>query len=111
MNVFQPAIMGRDHPQGKMRLRPMASTTRTRYSPEDLLEITDRPMPELIDGQLVEREPMGQKSDAVANKIARLVGNFVDQNRLGLTNGSQGSFQIFADDPQKVRIPDVSFTS
>jgi hypothetical protein len=35
-------------------------STRVRHKPEELLEITDRPMPELIDGQLVERIPMGQ---------------------------------------------------
>jgi hypothetical protein len=26
-------------------------------------------------------------------------------------NGAQGSYHIFPDDPDKVRIPDVSFTS
>ena len=53
----------------------MATTIQTRHTPEELLEITDRPMPELVDGQLVEREPMGQKSDAVAARILRFVGN------------------------------------
>jgi Uma2 family endonuclease len=67
-------------------------------------------MPELIDGQLVEREPMGQHSDAVAARVLRIVGYFVDEHRLGLVNGAQGSYQIFPDDPKKVRIPDVSFT-
>jgi len=89
----------------------MATTTQTRHTPEDLLEITDRPMPELIDGQLVEREPMGQKSDAVAANALLYVGIFVKEHQLGLVNGAQGSYQIFPDDPDKVRIPDVSFTS
>jgi Uma2 family endonuclease len=89
----------------------MATTIQTRHTPEELLEITDRPMPELVDGQLVEREPMGQRSDAVAARILRFVGNHVDDHQLGLVNGSQGSYQIFPDDPDKVRIPDVSFTS
>jgi hypothetical protein len=34
----------------------MATVTQTRYTPEDLLAIDDRPMPELVDGQLLERE-------------------------------------------------------
>ena len=85
--------------------------TTTRYKPEDLLEITDRPMPELIDGQLVEREPMGQLSDAVAANVLLIVGGFVKGRQLGLINGARGSYQIFPDDPDKVRIPDVSFTS
>lgn len=36
----------------------MATAEKT-YTPEDLLKVSNRPMPELIDGQLVEREPMG----------------------------------------------------
>jgi Uma2 family endonuclease len=87
----------------------MATVTKTQYAPEDLLEIDDRPMPELVDGELVERE-MGQRSDAIAFRIGRKVGNFVDEHGLGLCNGSQGSYQIFPDDPNKVRIPDFSFT-
>jgi Uma2 family endonuclease len=88
----------------------MATVTQAPHTPEALLEIHDRPMPELVDGQLVERPPMGQRSDAIASRIGRLLGNFVDEHRLGVMNGSQGSYQIFPDDPRKVRIPDVSFT-
>ncbi len=88
----------------------MATATQVEHTPEELLEITDRPMPELIDGQLVERPPMGRKADAVAARILRLVGNHVDLHHLGVINGAQGSFQIFPENPKKVRIPDVSFT-
>jgi Uma2 family endonuclease len=87
----------------------MATATETRHTPEDLLHIDDRPMPELVDGQLLERE-VGQKSDAIAFRIGRLVGNHVEDHQLGLCNGAQGSYQIFPDDPNKVRIPDLSFT-
>ena len=59
--------------------------------------------------QLVERPLMGRKADAVAARILRLVGHHVDLHRLGVINGAQGSFQIFPDNPKKVRIPDVSF--
>lgn len=87
----------------------MATITQTRYTPEDLLTIDDRPMPELVDGQLLDRE-MGQKADAIAATVLALLWNFVKENNLGLVNGSQGGYQIFPDDPNKVRIPDVSFT-
>jgi Uma2 family endonuclease len=87
----------------------MATVSKTRFTPEDLLDITDRPMPELVDGELLERE-MGQKSDSIAFCIGRLVGNHVADHDLGVCNGAQGSYQIFADDPDKVRIPDFSFT-
>lgn len=89
----------------------MASAAPARHTPADLLAITDRPMPELIDGELVEREPMGQISDAVAARILYLIYEYVRSERLGLVNGSQGSYQVFPDQPDKVRIPDVSFTS
>jgi Uma2 family endonuclease len=87
----------------------MATVTETRYTPEDLLTIEDRSMPELVDGELVERE-MGQKSDSIAATCLILIGVFVREHRLGLMNGGQGSYQVFADAPKKVRIPDVSFT-
>src|SRR4051812_9911311 len=87
----------------------MATITQTRYTPEDLLAIDDRPMPELVDGRLLERE-VGQKSDAIAATMLAILWVFVRENDLGLVNGSQGGYQIFPDDPGKVRIPDVSFT-
>jgi Uma2 family endonuclease len=80
----------------------MATIVERQYTPEDLLELTD--------GQLVEREPMGQKADAIAARLLLRVGNFVEENDLGLINGAQGSYQIFPNAPKKVRIPDISFT-
>lgn len=88
----------------------MAIATQTCFTPEDLLAITDRPMPKLVAGKLVERPPTGQKSDAIAARLLRDIGNYVEDADLGLVNGSRGSYQIFPDDPQKVRIPDASFT-
>jgi Uma2 family endonuclease len=87
----------------------MATATQTRYTPEDLLLIDDRPMPELVNGELLERE-MGQRSDSIAATCLILIGAFVREHGLGLVNGAQGSYQAFPDDPDKVRIPDVSFT-
>jgi Uma2 family endonuclease len=88
----------------------MATATETRYTPEDLLKITDRPMPELVDGQLIERPLMGQESDAVAAELLFLIKSHIRERDLGLVNGAQGSYQCFPKDPGKVRIPDVSFT-
>jgi Uma2 family endonuclease len=87
----------------------MATVTETGHTPEELLEIDDRPMPELVDGEFLERE-MGQKSDSIAATCLILIGVFVREHGLGLVNGGQGSYQIFPDNPKKVRIPDVSFT-
>ncbi len=87
----------------------MATLTQTIYTPEDLLAVQDRPMPELIDGQVVDRQ-MGQKADAIAATLLAYIVMFVRASRLGVVNGAQGSYQIFPDEPNKVRIPDVSFT-
>ncbi len=87
----------------------MATVTKTQYTPEDLLEIDDRPMPELVDGELLERE-MGLRVDSIAVKVGCFLFDFIRPNRLGLLNGSQCGYQIFPDDPNKVRIPSVSFT-
>jgi Uma2 family endonuclease len=87
----------------------MATATEQRYTPEDLLDIDDRAMPELVYGELLERE-MGQESDGIAVRLIIVLGAFVQDHKLGLVNGGQGSYQAFPDDPKKVRIPDVSFT-
>ncbi|WP_435018940.1 Uma2 family endonuclease [Tundrisphaera sp. TA3] len=87
----------------------MATISPPEITPEDLLAIRDRPMPELVEGELVER-PMGQKSDGIASLLLFYLMQHVVPNRLGWVNGAQGSYQIFPDDPKKVRIPDGSFT-
>ena len=88
----------------------MATVTETRYTPEDLLTITDRPMPELVDGELVEREPVGQEADEIAARLVMMLGNYAKATLPAVVNGSQGGLQIFPQNPRKVRIPDVSFT-
>ncbi len=88
----------------------MATITERRYTPEDILRITDRPKPDLVDGHLEERELMGQRADLVSAKIIRLLGNHADETSSGYVNGSEGGYQIFRDDPRKVRFPDASFT-
>ncbi|HEV3166847.1 MAG TPA: hypothetical protein VGZ22_22660 [Isosphaeraceae bacterium] len=46
----------------------MATRPPARFTPEDLLAMTDRPMPELVDGQLVERE-IGHKDPEYIAKL------------------------------------------
>src|SRR5687768_1282396 len=88
----------------------MATITERRYTPEDLLKITDRPAPELIDGQLVEREPMGQESSEIGASICAILKAFAKTLLPGVVSGADGGIQIFPDDPDKVRFPDVAFT-
>jgi Uma2 family endonuclease len=88
----------------------MSTATQARHTPEELLSVSDRLMPELINGRIVDREPLGQRLDALVSNLLCIVGRFVDERQLGVMNGGQGSYQIFPDDPEKIRIPDFSFT-
>ncbi len=88
----------------------MSTATAVRYTPDDLLAIADRPMPELVGGELLEREPMGQKADAVGANIVTALKLYSRSHLRGVVNGANGSYRIFPDDPDKVRIADASFT-
>ncbi len=85
------------------------ATVESSITPEDLLKIDDRPMPELVDGELLEREPIGALSDLIAAHLLWLLGNTVNPSALGFLTSSQGGFQIFPDDSNKVRVPDIAF--
>ncbi|NOY29197.1 MAG: Uma2 family endonuclease, partial [Planctomycetes bacterium] len=62
---------------------------------------------ELIDGTLVEKT-MGFLESHLALRIAMLLGDFVNEAKLGIIAGADGMLQLF---PGQVRIPDVSFVS
>ncbi len=62
---------------------------------------------ELIDGVLVEKD-MGYYESLVAVVIARLLGNYVEDNDLGIVGGEGGTLRIL---PDQVRLPDVWFVS
>jgi len=63
---------------------------------------------ELVDGRLVERN-RGNRSDWVATKILRLLGDYVDDQDLGWVFGSEAGYRLDATRPKLVRKPDVSF--
>jgi Uma2 family endonuclease len=85
------------------------ATAESSVTPEDLLKIHDRPMPELVDGRLVERSLKGMKAAAIATRLGYWIGNHVESHGLGYVLGYKGSYECFPDDPRKVRIPDISF--
>jgi len=84
------------------------STTTTLYTPEDLLTLPDYGRFELIDGYLVERK-MGTQSSYAATNVLVLIGRFVRSHHLGLVFQADCGYQIFAEDPERVRFADVSF--
>ncbi len=82
--------------------------TKTRYTPEEFLELPDNKRFELVNGKLVER-PMSTMASLVAVKVIQKLSNYVDANPVGDVLESEASYQCFPDDPDKVRKPDISF--
>ncbi len=68
---------------------------------------SSKPLCELIDQTLVEKA-MGYEASVVAAAIARILGNFVAAQRLGLVSGPDGMFQLLT---SSVRGPDVAYVS
>lgn len=77
-------------------------------TPEDLDRMPDNVAFELVNGTLVERN-MGLESSEIAGRILLLLGIFLRTRDFGRLFMSDAGFQCFADDPNKVRRPDVSF--
>src|SRR5262249_3516105 len=86
-----------------------ATSTRTRYTPDDLLAMPDGDRYELVDGELLEPN-VGTKSQWIGGRLARFLGNFAEDRGLGWVI-SEGSFQCFLDDPGKVRRPAIAFVT
>lgn len=80
----------------------------TQITPQDLLEMEDGHRYELINGELVERN-MGAMSSHIASNVNQIVSTHVRENGLGLVFTTDCGYQIYADDPDKVRFPDGSF--
>jgi Uma2 family endonuclease len=78
-------------------------------APEWQRTLEDEHRFEWIDGQLKEKPCMGAKANRVATILARLLDTFADAHNLGLVFTQECGYQIFPDEPRKVRKPDGSF--
>jgi Uma2 family endonuclease len=83
-------------------------TDKRPVTPEELLKLSDEDRLELVDGQLVSTEMSGFAA-LVASRINRRLGNVIEPGQLGVLLTSDASYQCFADDPARIRRPDVSF--
>jgi Uma2 family endonuclease len=65
---------------------------------------------ELVEGAIVEMSPTGGVHGVITSKLDRLIGAFVEANRLGITTGAESGY-ILQTDPHTVRAPDVGFVA
>lgn len=79
-----------------------------RYTPDDLLKLSDGDRYELADGELVENNMSGLSS-FVARRISGRIGEFTDERGLGYTFGQDCGYRCYRFDPDKIRRPDGSF--
>ena len=77
-------------------------------TPEDLLAMPNEVDYELINGELVERH-MGAESSWIASNLIGLIYLWCRGRLPGHLFTTDCGYQCFADDPTKVRKPDVSF--
>jgi len=63
---------------------------------------------ELCEGEIIRMSPTGARHGAVSARVARILGQFVDENRLGVVFTSEAGFRLA---PDTVRAPDVSFVA
>lgn len=84
-----------------------------RYTPAEFDKVLNLPenadrILELIDGEIAEKMPSNPYSSAVAARINRFIGQFVDDHDLGYVTGEAGGY-IISD--ENYFAPDVAFIS
>lgn len=84
------------------------ATIETNVTPEELLAMPDGKSFELVDGHLVERT-VNAFSSWLGGELFGFVRDFCRTHKTGLVWPADNGLQCFADQPNKVRRPDVSF--
>jgi Uma2 family endonuclease len=86
----------------------MTTTVYETVTAEELLEMGDIGRCELIEGRIVRMSPSGLEQGKVIVKITRLLGDFIEQRRLGIAMGAETGFRL-GRNPDTVRVPDFGF--
>lgn len=84
-----------------------ASVITASFTPEDLLRMPDNSTKELVDGQIVEKHVSVESSDIEGNFYFRFRA-FLREHPIAKPFPASLGYQCFADDPTKVRKPDVT---
>lgn len=92
-------------PLDRIRCRPALGTATV----QDVIDIhaREKRLCELIDGVLVEKV-MGLPESRIGVWVGTIINNYVTSHDLGVVTGADGTMQLY---PDRVRIPDVAFTS
>lgn len=102
----RPATFAELHRQlGEVPLDRIRTSPAPGTATEEDLRHAGKPICELIDGVLVEK-PMGTRESLLAIYIARMIGNHVEAEDLGVVIGEAGFIHVM---PDQVRAPDVTF--
>lgn len=89
----------------------MSTATSAKVTPQELLDLPDDGrIYELVDGELVE-VPMGTESTRLASEVIYHLKHYSKTIQPGWVIGVDAGFQIFADDPDRIRKPDVAYIS
>jgi Uma2 family endonuclease len=83
------------------------SSTQTRFTPEDLLNLDGDGLYELVDGKLMAKR-MSFLAGRTGVLISQRLGNYVEASHVGAVV-QEISFQCFPHDPDLVRRPDIAF--
>jgi len=84
------------------------ATAKSRLTADEFMALSDADDYELIEGILVERDPMGAHASYVAGRIIHLLNTLVDQTGCGWVLDSETTYRCFGD-PDTLRRADVSF--
>jgi Uma2 family endonuclease len=78
-----------------------------RVTPDDFLRMPDRGVLELVDGKIVEKK-MSAESSRVEGLVFFAIQSFLRSHPVATAYPSSLGYRCFADDPDKIRRPDVS---
>lgn len=86
----------------------ITAATKKKYTPDELLRLPDGERYELVNGELVEHTLSKMASHVTARVVFKLA-EFCQAKDVGWLFSESNSYQCYADDPNRVRRPDVSF--
>jgi Uma2 family endonuclease len=89
----------------------MSTAELATYTADDLLHMPDGDRYELVEGQLVEIEPMGARAGWIAGRVLSSLNAYSQHGRNGWAFPSDAGIRCYPDDPEKVRKPDVFFVA